>query len=462
MPIFHKFKQHFLTFVSSDPDYSEDVRRRGSILKILLYGSITLSSIAFLVVVITLYAHPNLSAPISLYGTLGALLFFVLLLRLCQVGHVHVASYLFCFVYFMLASFMQVIWGILIPQGLLLLALAILTSSVLIGTRAALFFTLLSTSMLFMITHIGISGIVVPYVAWGSQIGRFSDAIVFSFTFFVLLITSWLSNREIDRSFRRAKAAEDHLRMQRDNLEVAVEQRTRELKERQRIEVLQLYEFAYFGRVTSSLLHDLANPVSTIAIALKRLETTESSKFIKRAISNTARIERFIENARNQLRHRQLITQFSPIDEINQACDSLSINLSQHDISLKLDLPETASLNGDPIKFFRLVSNLLSNAIDAHTERKEGSWIKISLQEEKDCFILSIADNGSGINEKDLSRIFEPFFTTKPILQGTGIGLSICKEIVEQDFRGSISVASNVKKGTTFSVSLYNSAVLIA
>jgi len=69
-----------------------------------------------------------------------------------------------------------------------------------------------------------------------------------------------------------------------------------------------------------------------------------------------------------------------------------------------------------------------------------------------------VIDTGPGISEKHLQRIFEPFFTTKGTARkgetrGTGLGLTICKEIVEHH-RGRIEVTSEVGKGTTFSIYL--------
>src|SRR5690606_13572825 len=67
--------------------------------------------------------------------------------------------------------------------------------------------------------------------------------------------------------------------------------------------------------------------------------------------------------------------------------------------------------------------------------------------------IAEVEDNGPGIPEENLERIFDPFFTTKPVGVGTGLGLSICHGLIES-MDGSLTVHSEVDKGTTFRVTL--------
>lgn len=67
--------------------------------------------------------------------------------------------------------------------------------------------------------------------------------------------------------------------------------------------------------------------------------------------------------------------------------------------------------------------------------------------------LLTIADTGTGISNENLPHIFDPFFTTKRRGKGTGLGLAITKTIIEQH-RGSIEVASEYGKGTTFKIEL--------
>ena len=66
---------------------------------------------------------------------------------------------------------------------------------------------------------------------------------------------------------------------------------------------------------------------------------------------------------------------------------------------------------------------------------------------------LTVRDTGEGISEESIGHVFEPFFTTKPAGKGTGLGLSISYNILEKH-KGSISVASELEKGTTFTIKI--------
>jgi len=94
--------------------------------------------------------------------------------------------------------------------------------------------------------------------------------------------------------------------------------------------------------------------------------------------------------------------------------------------------------------------NLLVNAALASGE---GSCITVRSRIDGDQVVISVQDQGCGIAPENLTRIFEPFFTTRPVGQGTGLGLSLSYGIVKKH-HGSITVDSEVGKGTTFCVTL--------
>ena len=79
--------------------------------------------------------------------------------------------------------------------------------------------------------------------------------------------------------------------------------------------------------------------------------------------------------------------------------------------------------------------------------------IKIETRQVDDLIQITVADSGPGIPENQISRIFEPFFTTKEPGRGTGLGLSVCHQIVARH-GGQIRVHSRAGEGTTFTVVL--------
>jgi len=109
---------------------------------------------------------------------------------------------------------------------------------------------------------------------------------------------------------------------------------------------------------------------------------------------------------------------------------------------------ERIPVDHDPNQMNQVLLNLLLNAIQAMD--KPGA-IHVSLDRDKDGAIITVADEGKGIAPEILPNIFRPFFTTKG--QGTGLGLSLARRIVEAH-GGAINVRSEVGKGTQFTVRL--------
>lgn len=109
-----------------------------------------------------------------------------------------------------------------------------------------------------------------------------------------------------------------------------------------------------------------------------------------------------------------------------------------------------------PQDFSRVVLNIMNNACYAvwrKAQQQPDSYqptIQVTLGQEKDHLVLTIEDNGEGMSREVQQKLFEAFFTTKPIGQGTGLGMSIVKEIIEQKHHGSIHFASEEGQYTRF------------
>jgi signal transduction histidine kinase len=112
-------------------------------------------------------------------------------------------------------------------------------------------------------------------------------------------------------------------------------------------------------------------------------------------------------------------------------------------------------LYGDPGKLGQVLTNLLSNAIDANREvARPNAEVRIHVEEDPTSLIISVHDQGPGILPDDIGKIFDEFYSTKPTGEGTGLGLSIARDIVSNFFKGTISVESISGQGSTFIVRL--------
>lgn len=119
-------------------------------------------------------------------------------------------------------------------------------------------------------------------------------------------------------------------------------------------------------------------------------------------------------------------------------------------ISFQSDSPEIIS-KVDRTQLIRIITNLMKNAIQSIPENQEEKSILVTVKKDLNNVLITVTDNGIGIQPKDISRIFEPKFTTKS--SGMGLGLGIIKNIIE-NYKGTITFDTEFGKGTTFTVSL--------
>jgi signal transduction histidine kinase len=210
---------------------------------------------------------------------------------------------------------------------------------------------------------------------------------------------------------------------------------------------------AMFGRVSIGLVHDLSNPIQNIGNACKMIvmmfDDLEYREIFKRtAARELAQIKRMLDDLRNIAKPVPL--QKFPLD-INKAIVELVESMQGSAQSSGLTL-ETALcfgplyIEGDLYALNRVYGNLIKNAFQATPPQ---GTVAVRTHREAGHAVIEVADTGSGIPPDRLGSIFEDFVTTKR--QGLGLGLAISKKIVEQ-LGGTITVASEVGRGTTFTV----------
>lgn len=140
--------------------------------------------------------------------------------------------------------------------------------------------------------------------------------------------------------------------------------------------------------------------------------------------------------------------------DINDCVES-AIKMARKEISegtkIDTDLAQTPELFGSPAEINQVLINLINNAAHAidDAERGDKGFIKIKTSLAKDKVMVSVMDNGLGIDEETRSKIFEPFFTTKDVGKGTGLGLAIVRRIITTH-GGKMQVKSVPGKGTNF------------
>lgn len=143
-------------------------------------------------------------------------------------------------------------WGVAMPQGLLTSALVMVMASALLSTRAFLLLVFNSTAILITLGYLQHTGTIQPDFSWQEDNPQVKDTLIFAGILLAMVLVSWLSRREIERSLKRTRRFLATLRVERDNLESRVEHRIQDLKQAQAEKTRQLYRFVDFGRKVSS------------------------------------------------------------------------------------------------------------------------------------------------------------------------------------------------------------------
>jgi signal transduction histidine kinase len=195
------------------------------------------------------------------------------------------------------------------------------------------------------------------------------------------------------------------------------------------------------------------SPAPPLRMAERIAEVTEA---LREALDGARRVGNIVQDLRTFARR--------DYDEARQVLDvrevlETALKLASSHLRLRArvtrDFRDIPPVQANEARLVQVFLNLLVNAAQAMPEgREEGNEVSITTALDMDGRVLvEVRDTGVGMRPEVLERIFEPFFTTKPIGVGTGLGLPICRNIVETH-GGSISVHSELDKGSTFRITL--------
>ena len=249
---------------------------------------------------------------------------------------------------------------------------------------------------------------------------------------------------------QRIRAGEA-LRNAHDELEVRVEQRTAELARSN----AELEQFAYAAS------HDLQEPLRMVASYVTLLAQRyqgqldkDADDFIAFAVDGAKRMQQLIEDLLAYSRVGTRGREFKPTDfnnVVDEALQNLQVLIDeQAAVVTRGDMP---TLNADRTQLGQLIQNLIGNAIKFH--REEPPRVHLAAEKSGKEWLFSVQDNGIGMDPKYHDRVFAIFqrLHTREEYPGTGIGLAVCKRIVERH-GGRIWFESEPGKGTMFQFTL--------
>lgn len=231
-------------------------------------------------------------------------------------------------------------------------------------------------------------------------------------------------------------------------------------------QILHLDKLAALGRFSSSIAHEIRNPLTGIAAGIQYLKRAgevaehqqENVDFILEEVN---RIDRLIGDLMNVVRIGDLIYEETRAETIvKSGVASMHELAKQKSVSIKTEFAdERRPLNADADRITQVVINLLKNAIEASRAGGEvvvsvsypGDVSDVLFDAVQDFVIIEVRDSGLGLTEEEKNKVFEPFFSKKS--GGTGLGLYVTHSIVERH-GGYIYVDSEYGVGSTFTVYL--------
>jgi two-component system NtrC family sensor kinase len=239
-----------------------------------------------------------------------------------------------------------------------------------------------------------------------------------------------------------------------------VERATVSLKEAQH-RLIRSERLASVGRLAAGLAHEVGNPIAALLgledlLLEGGLDAAEQQDFLQRMRKETERINRILRDllqfARPGESHEP--TSAAQGDVAEAVADTAALIAPQkamRDVELELAVPDgLPAVALGPEQLMQLVLNLLLNAVDA---LDGGGRVRVTAEPSATGVQLVVEDNGPGVVEAVRVRLFEPFVTTKEVGKGTGLGLAVCRGLVEA-VGGSISLDARLPGGARFVVEL--------
>jgi two-component system sensor histidine kinase PhcS len=327
---------------------------------------------------------------------------------------------------------------------------------VLLAVGAVLQWTLLESV-------VAVSIVFLIYIGAGIVYGNIPSAGVLFNNFYFLILMDIIV--VVGTYFQeRYRFREFALRYELDKSRKALEASLQQLKENE-MQLVQSEKLASLGRMSAGIIHEINNPLNFATTGLFTLrnkgkhlapeQQADYAEILTDVEEGLKRVQTIVSDLRMFTHPNTEQLDPVPVAEVITPALRFLSNEWRNTVQIEQKLTEHQTIWSNKNKLIQVIVNILQNSLDAIKiksfvpDEKPTIWIEGRVENEQS--ILSVRDNGGGIDAKHLDKIFDPFFTTKDVGEGMGLGLSISYSIV-QEYGGKISVKSEPGKFCEFTL----------
>jgi len=234
------------------------------------------------------------------------------------------------------------------------------------------------------------------------------------------------------------------------------------LREEQHQQFLASSRSAAMGDMISMIAHQWRQPLSLITTVMsnmrikKELDTLDDDTFhnsFKKIEETIYYLSDTVNDFRDYFKPNKVKSSVNLYELFSKSIFFLKDEMAQYDIKYTINIDKDIEIYSYKNELLQCIINIIKNSIDAFKEKEiTNKNITVTLEKEQDMLTLYIQDNAGGISKEHLTKIFEPYFSTKS-KNGTGLGLYICKTIIEKHLQGNITLESDTN-GTKVALSL--------
>ena len=468
----------------------EELTRKAGAIKVLSLGFLAAAVLGEIITVIIWLldrTYPVISITIlAVVAAITSLLSYWLV----KTGRVKFAGYFFVIVFLVEDAIITVLVGGSTGPVAMSYLIPILVAGMVIGINASFLVATVASVLYLVMLPVEQSGFLPQLVApaVGGDLSPYMIASIRILLFYLVAFLSWFTASRLNRALRstrryagelqtaneKLQASEEELRTANEELEAAneelrtteeelrssneeLEAANEELRETQE-QLVRSERLAAIGQLAGGVGHELRNPLGAIKNAVYYIRgKVAGSELAQRE----PRVAEFLEIVDDEVKaSNKIINDLLGFSRVGKpAVSPARIEKVINDAIAHTQIPENVNLSKkvdgslpeievDTDQICQVLVNVLTNAVQA---MPEGGRLTVVAREKNGFLELEIADTGHGIAEENVGKIFDPLYTMKA--KGIGLGLAVCKTIVERH-EGSIGVESEVDKGTTFTIKL--------